>query len=178
MDRRSQHWSLQVLALAGRLPLWLALAPGETLPEASALARPLALREGLRPVEGVAVRVGEGDTGPNTGGMGAYSPPPCFTDALRDEVMARIMRPTLDEMAARGTPFTFTLGRGEVIKCWDEGFATMKRGERAVTALGALEPRDHGGEHGPRVVARRELLALQQRRRTRIADRADELGAA
>ena len=37
-----------------------------------------------------------------------------------------------DSSVARGTPFTFTLGRGEVIKCWDEGFATMKRGERAV----------------------------------------------
>ncbi len=50
-------------------------------------------------------RVGEGDTGPNTGGMGAYSPPPAFTDALRDEVMARIVRPVLAEMARRGAPF-------------------------------------------------------------------------
>jgi phosphoribosylamine--glycine ligase len=57
-------------------------------------------------------RVGEGDTGPNTGGMGAYSPPPCFTDALRDQVMARIIRPTLDEMAARGTPFRGVLFAG------------------------------------------------------------------
>lgn len=50
-------------------------------------------------------RVGDGDTGPNTGGMGAYSPPPAFTDALRDEVMARIVHPTLAEMARRGAPF-------------------------------------------------------------------------
>jgi phosphoribosylamine--glycine ligase len=57
-------------------------------------------------------RVGEGDTGPKTGGMGAYSPPPCFTDALRDEVMARIIRPTLDQMAARGTPFRGVLFAG------------------------------------------------------------------
>lgn len=57
-------------------------------------------------------RVGEGDTGPNTGGMGAYSPPPAFTDALRDEVMARIIRPTLAEMAARGTPFRGVLFAG------------------------------------------------------------------
>jgi len=49
--------------------------------------------------------VGDGDTGPNTGGMGAYSPPPVFTDALRDEVMDRIVRPALAEMAARGIPF-------------------------------------------------------------------------
>jgi phosphoribosylamine--glycine ligase len=50
-------------------------------------------------------RVGEGDTGPNTGGMGAYSPPPSFTPMLADGVMARIVRPTLAEMARRGSPF-------------------------------------------------------------------------
>jgi phosphoribosylamine--glycine ligase len=57
-------------------------------------------------------RVGDGDTGPNTGGMGAYSPPPAFTAALQDEVMARIIRPTLDEMARRGTPFRGVLFAG------------------------------------------------------------------
>jgi len=57
-------------------------------------------------------RVGDGDTGPNTGGMGAYSPPPAFTDALRDEVMARIIQPTLDEMKRRGTPFRGVLFAG------------------------------------------------------------------
>ncbi|WP_372622360.1 phosphoribosylamine--glycine ligase [Falsiroseomonas sp.] len=57
-------------------------------------------------------RVGEGDTGPNTGGMGAYSPPPAFTDAVRDEVMARIVKPTLAEMAGRGTPFRGVLFAG------------------------------------------------------------------
>jgi len=50
-------------------------------------------------------RVGEGDTGENTGGMGAYSPPPCFPPALQEEAMARIIRPTLEEMERRGTPF-------------------------------------------------------------------------
>ena len=50
-------------------------------------------------------RAGDGDTGPNTGGMGAFSPPPAFTDAVRDECMARVVRPTLAEMARRGTPF-------------------------------------------------------------------------
>lgn len=50
-------------------------------------------------------RVGEGDTGPNTGGMGAYSPPACFTPALEEEVMARIVRPTLAAMARRGAAF-------------------------------------------------------------------------
>jgi phosphoribosylamine--glycine ligase len=50
-------------------------------------------------------RVGDGDTGPNTGGMGAYSPPPAFTDAMRDEVMARVVNPVLAEMSRRGAPF-------------------------------------------------------------------------
>jgi phosphoribosylamine--glycine ligase len=50
-------------------------------------------------------RVGEGDTGPNTGGMGAYSPPPAFTAALEQQVMETIVRPTLAEMARRGAPF-------------------------------------------------------------------------
>ena len=50
-------------------------------------------------------RVGDGDTGPNTGGMGAYSPSPAFTDAVRDEVMARVVEPVLAEMSRRGAPF-------------------------------------------------------------------------
>jgi phosphoribosylamine--glycine ligase len=57
-------------------------------------------------------RVGEGDTGPNTGGMGAYSPAPAFTPALRAEVMDRFIRPTLAEMARRGTPFRGVLFAG------------------------------------------------------------------
>jgi phosphoribosylamine--glycine ligase len=50
-------------------------------------------------------RAGEGDTGPNTGGMGAYSPPPAFTPALERQVMQSVVRPTLAEMARRGAPF-------------------------------------------------------------------------
>ena len=57
-------------------------------------------------------RVGEGDTGPNTGGMGAYSPPPAFTPALQDRVMAEVVQPTLAEMARRGTPFRGVLFAG------------------------------------------------------------------
>jgi phosphoribosylamine---glycine ligase len=57
-------------------------------------------------------RVGDGDTGPNTGGMGAYSPPPMFTAAIQDEVMARIIRPTAEEMAARGAPCSGVLFAG------------------------------------------------------------------
>jgi len=57
-------------------------------------------------------RVGDGDTGPNTGGMGAYSPPPCFPPELQEEAMARIVRPALAEMARRGTPFKGVLFAG------------------------------------------------------------------
>ncbi len=57
-------------------------------------------------------RVGDGDTGPNTGGMGAYSPPPALTPALEAEVMERFIHPTLVEMARRGTPFRGILFAG------------------------------------------------------------------
>ncbi|MGO4172187.1 phosphoribosylamine--glycine ligase [Bosea sp. TAF32] len=57
-------------------------------------------------------RVGDGDTGPNTGGMGAYSPAPVMTPALEERVMAEIIRPTLAGMAKRGTPFQGVLYAG------------------------------------------------------------------
>ncbi|MCX7371203.1 MAG: phosphoribosylamine--glycine ligase [Alphaproteobacteria bacterium] len=57
-------------------------------------------------------RAFDGDTGPNTGGMGAYSPAPAFTPALQAETMVRIIQPCLDEMARRGTPFTGVLFAG------------------------------------------------------------------
>ena len=50
-------------------------------------------------------RVGDGDTGPNTGGMGAYSPAPVMDEAMVERVMDEIVRPTLAVMAGRGTPF-------------------------------------------------------------------------
>jgi phosphoribosylamine--glycine ligase len=56
--------------------------------------------------------VGEGDTGPNTGGMGAYGPPPALTPALEEQAMDRIVRPALAEMARRGTPFRGILFAG------------------------------------------------------------------
>jgi len=61
-------------------------------------------------------RVGDGDTGPNTGGMGAYSPAPVLSDAIIDQVMAQIVRPTVAEMARRGTPFEGVLYAGLMIK--------------------------------------------------------------
>jgi phosphoribosylamine---glycine ligase len=56
--------------------------------------------------------VGDGDTGPNTGGMGAYSPAPCLTAALEAEIMARIIKPTVAAMAAEGRPFKGVLFAG------------------------------------------------------------------
>lgn len=50
-------------------------------------------------------RVGDGGTGPNTGGMGAYSPLPWIPDDLVDTVIERIAQPTIDEMRRRGAPF-------------------------------------------------------------------------
>ncbi len=57
-------------------------------------------------------RVGEGDTGPNTGGMGAFSPPRHFPPELQEEVMATCIRPVLAEMARRGAPFRGVLFAG------------------------------------------------------------------
>jgi phosphoribosylamine--glycine ligase len=51
-------------------------------------------------------RVGDDDTGPNTGGMGAYSPLPWAPPDLVDQVLAQVVRPTVAEMARRGTPYT------------------------------------------------------------------------
>jgi phosphoribosylamine--glycine ligase len=57
-------------------------------------------------------RVGDGDTGPNTGGMGAVSPPGGFSAAAQDAAMDVFIRPALREMAARGTPFRGILFAG------------------------------------------------------------------
>lgn len=60
-------------------------------------------------------RAGDGDTGPNTGGMGAYSPAPVLTDALQRQVMDQIVKPTIKEMAGRGMPFQGVLYVGLMI---------------------------------------------------------------
>ena len=54
-------------------------------------------------------RVGEGDIGPNTGGMGAYSPAPVLTAALEAQVMADIIEPTVAQLAADGMPYSGVL---------------------------------------------------------------------
>ncbi len=57
-------------------------------------------------------RVGDGDTGPNTGGMGAYSPASCVTPEIEAEVMTRIILPTVRAMARDGRPFKGVLYAG------------------------------------------------------------------
>jgi phosphoribosylamine--glycine ligase len=59
--------------------------------------------------------VGDGDTGPNTGGMGAYSPAPVVTEALEKEVMERIILPSVKAMETIGAPFTGVLFAGLMI---------------------------------------------------------------
>ncbi|HEX6075912.1 MAG TPA: phosphoribosylamine--glycine ligase [Micromonosporaceae bacterium] len=60
-------------------------------------------------------RIGDGDTGPNTGGMGAYTPLPWAPPGLVEDVMSDVVRPTLGEMASRGATFTGLLYCGLVL---------------------------------------------------------------
>ena len=61
-------------------------------------------------------RVGDGDTGANTGGMGAYSPAPVLTDAIAQKAIDEIIRPTMAEMVRRGTPYQGILYAGLMIE--------------------------------------------------------------
>lgn len=61
-------------------------------------------------------RVGEGDTGPNTGGMGAYSPAPVLSAEIEARAMEQIVKPTMKVMAERGTPYQGVLYAGLMIK--------------------------------------------------------------
>jgi phosphoribosylamine--glycine ligase len=76
----------------------LALCDGET-------ALPLAPARDYK-------RIGEGDTGPNTGGMGSYSPVPEVDDVLVDRIRAQVHQPVIEEMARRGAPFHGVLYAG------------------------------------------------------------------
>ena len=68
-------------------------------------------------------RVGDGGTGPNTGGMGAYSPLTWLPNGFVDEVMATVVQPTIEELARRGSPFA---------GCLYVGLALTSRGVRVV----------------------------------------------
>jgi phosphoribosylamine---glycine ligase len=84
--------------LEGEEASFFALVDGET-------ALPLASAQDHK-------RAYDGDRGPNTGGMGAYSPAPVVSEALAEEIMARIIRPTMAAMAAEGRPFKGVLYAG------------------------------------------------------------------
>jgi phosphoribosylamine--glycine ligase len=71
----------------------------------SAAAVPLAPAQDFK-------RIGEHDTGPNTGGMGAFSPVPAVTAELIEQVMTAAVRPTLHTLAARGAPYRGVLYAG------------------------------------------------------------------
>ncbi|PKM21712.1 MAG: phosphoribosylamine--glycine ligase, partial [Gammaproteobacteria bacterium HGW-Gammaproteobacteria-14] len=60
-------------------------------------------------------RVGDGDTGPNTGGMGAYSPAPVVTPEIHQRIMQEVIYPTVQGMAAEGNPYTGFLYAGLMI---------------------------------------------------------------
>ncbi|MDO3388319.1 phosphoribosylamine--glycine ligase [Gilvimarinus sp. SDUM040013] len=60
-------------------------------------------------------RAGEGDTGPNTGGMGAYSPAPVVTETVNQRIMDEVIRPTVEGMAAEGNRYTGFLYAGLMI---------------------------------------------------------------
>lgn len=60
-------------------------------------------------------RVGDGDTGPNTGGMGAYSPAPVVTPAMHERIMREVIHPTIRGLAADGMPYTGFLYAGIMV---------------------------------------------------------------
>jgi len=74
-------------------------------------------------------RVGDGDSGPNTGGMGAYSPLDWAPADLVEDIVARVAQPTVDEMRRRGTPFAGVLY---------VGLALTSRGSRVVEFIARL----------------------------------------
>ncbi len=112
-DERAAHEALRVMLverrfgdtpvlveefLDGQELSLLAICDGET-------ALPLAPARDYK-------RIGDGDTGPNTGGMGCYSPVPEIDDAFVERIRAEVHQPVVDELARRGTPFHGVLYAG------------------------------------------------------------------
>src|SRR5271167_712030 len=101
VDRRFSNAGLEIVVedcLSGEEASFFALVDGKT-------ALPLATAQDYK-------RVGEGDSGPNTGGMGACSPAPCLTPALEGAVMERIILPAVAAMEREGRPFKGVLYAG------------------------------------------------------------------
>ena len=106
-------------------------------------------------------RIGEGDTGPNTGGMGAYSPLDWAPTGLVDDVVARVAQPTVDEMRRRGTPFTGVLY---------VGLALTSRGPRVI------EFNARFGDPETQVVLARLQTPLGQLLQAAATGRLDQVG--
>ena len=90
-------------------------------------------------------RIGEGDTGPNTGGMGAYVPAPIFDDAVAERARTRIVAPTLAGLAAEGRPFVGVVFVGLMIDAAGDPYVieyNCRFGDPEVQPLmfGATEP--------------------------------------
>jgi phosphoribosylamine---glycine ligase len=101
VERRFSAAGMEIVVedfLAGEEASFFALVDGKD-------ALPLAAAQDHKPL-------GEGDTGPNTGGMGAFSPAPCLTPALEGEVMDRIIMPTIAAMRDQGRVFKGILYAG------------------------------------------------------------------
>ena len=99
-------------------------------------------------------RIRDGDEGPNTGGMGAYTPLPWAPEGLVDEVLARVLEPTVGEMARRGAPFQGLLYAGLALTSRGSAGRRVQRPVR--------RPRDPGAAAAARLAAGR---AAQGRRR-------------
>lgn len=87
--------------LAGEEASFIVLADGENV-------LTLATSQDHKPLE-------DGDRGPNTGGMGAYSPTPVITPEVQERILAQVIRPAIEGMAAEGTPYTGFLYAGLMI---------------------------------------------------------------
>ncbi|HEX2411563.1 MAG TPA: phosphoribosylamine--glycine ligase [Solirubrobacteraceae bacterium] len=108
VERRFGHAPVVVEAfLPGRELSLLALCDGGT-------ALPLAPARDFK-------RIGDGDTGPNTGGMGSFSPVPGVDDALVERIRAQVHQPVVDDLARRGTPFHGVLYAGLMLDGDDVG---------------------------------------------------------
>jgi len=106
-DSTAQAQELAPSFLVGRAAGEPALVIEERLsgPEASVIAICDGVRAVALPAARDHKRLCDGDKGPNTGGMGAYSPLPDLTDAAVDDILRTVHRPILAELARRGTPF-------------------------------------------------------------------------
>lgn len=102
-------------------------------------------------------RIGEGDTGPNTGGMGVYAPAPVATKKVMDQIMNETLRPSIDGMRKEGSPLTldFAIPDEHQLRfpvCWPpfHGFHSHIRWTQSV---GIQRSFRRPGNRGPYAVA-------------------------